>query len=524
MINKCHIIVCFFILVSINFVSWGQDIESMLNVCCRVLEDRNEALYDDVENYLQNVDQDSIKSSLYIESFYHIALGKLYIYKYNDWSKSANECEYLLSMLEPYKHLDEYHESYKASLYLMGVCMMNTGEFERAEKFFSRFVIEAVDDVFDSNLLLTLSLLSQIYENNDNKILAEECHKKSQLILINRYIKVHPEHNFYLENFKTLSAEISKAERKKTTNTEYYINCLCSLGVLIHKIDFGDYYESMHLFHKALVYSKQHDLYKSSGLDECFSVLLEIYIKNVNEPLKSDFVQGITPIMMEYYNGKYYPYEIYYIISSTYEAYKQYNKALFYGEKALAALGTEEKSNIEELKKIYKHLVYCYLYLSSDSGNKKAYDYLQKLEAIINEDDTEYYDWAIELHGIVLRYLYQSDQAIKYFNDSLSYFAKKYGINSEEYISTLNQLGLTFSDIDKDKSFSYLTYAKELIGSSDNINDMTIKGVCTNLARYYIANNKSAEAIKELEIVKAIELKYYGELSDSTNDLINQCY
>jgi hypothetical protein len=129
--NKFYrLIVCFFIVASFNSVSLGQDVESMLNVCCRVLEDRNEALYDEVENYLINIDTDSINGNLYMETLYHIALGNLYAYKYKDWSKSTLELEYLLPKIEPFKHLDTYHEPYKALLYAYGISLINIGDFE----------------------------------------------------------------------------------------------------------------------------------------------------------------------------------------------------------------------------------------------------------------------------------------------------------------------------------------------------------------------------------------------------------
>jgi len=522
--NKFYrLIVCFFIVASFNSVSLGQDVESMLNVCCRVLEDRNEALYDEVENYLINIDTDSINGNLYMETLYHIALGNLYAYKYKDWSKSTLELEYLLPKIEPFKHLDTYHEPYKALLYAYGISLINIGDFDKAEKAFSKHIIEAIEDEYDTHLYTSYNVLAEIYMQKNNLKLAEDCHDKCQSFLINSYIRDHPEHSFYLDSFNSLKTAIKKSKNSNTVNTEQHINLLCSLGTLLNKIDQGNYEETSHVYFEALKIAIDCDLKKASGLADCLVNLQKIIIKNFQEPLKSNLMEKLVPLEIEYFSELSQPEDTYISVALSYAANQYYDKAIEYGTNALEILKKDKNRNCEKLNQLYRTLVSCYLGLSTDSANVIAFEYLQKLENNISDNDEEYYEWALENHGIILRYLYKTEDAIKWFNNNLNYFQKKYSEYSDQYISTLNQLALTYLSVENEKSFSYLSQAKRLIAQSENVTKSTIRGVSINLARYYISKEKYDKAMTELNRVRDIENILFGKETTITKELIQKC-
>ena len=101
------------------------------------------------------------------------------------------------------------------------------------------------------------------------------------------------------------------------------------------------------------------------------------------------------------------------------------------------------------------------------------------------------------------------------------YFSKKYGKESDNYISTLNQLALCSPYETKD-CLSYLLQAKSLIANSKDVKESTIRGVCINLARHYILNGHKEQAKDELNTVINIENKIFGYVLPITQDLINQ--
>ena len=163
-----------------------------------------------------------------------------------------------------------------------------------------------------------------------------------------------------------------------------------------------------------------------------------------------------------------------------------------------------------------------YLGCSSDSTNQAAFEYLRKFGKLISEKETNYYEWYLENKGALLRYLYKKNEAIQCFNNNLSYYTRKYGKESNQYISTLNQLALCYP-FESETFLSYLLKAKSLINKIKDPNESTLRGICINLARNYILTGKPQEAKIELDKAATIEKKIFGKLLPLTQELINQC-
>lgn len=519
--KKKYRIILFFVLgFSYSTELFAQNIETMLNNIGSVFSTKEESLYDEAENYLLSINKDSVEANINYELLYHIDMALLYSAKYHDWDKSCQEQEKVLAKLEPYKHIAEYRDYYKSSLMTYGYHLMNGEQIDRAEEVFSKVIINNLCSDDDINLYNAYNMLANIYERRNDSILSSDCHRKCQEFLINRYIKDNPNKSFYLDYYKTLTPVLSYFERKEETNKEIYITNLCSLGALLHKVDYGEYWESFQIFRKALGLALKNNQKRCKGLAECYPYLQDIYIKYVPEPYKSNMVEELVPLMIDYYSGVLTPDDIYMSISSSYAANQFYEKSIEYEEKALCYLG--DKADKEKLKPIYKGLINDYLGIQTDSTNHEALIYLQKLESIISESDMEYYDWSLEIEGCILRYLYQNEAAIRKFSSNLSYFKKKYGKESDQYISTLNQLALSYP-YDSDNMFRYLTRAKEAISTSNSVKDMTVQAVSVNLARYYISKGNHSEAIKELNIAESIQKNIFGQVMPATQELINEC-
>ena len=126
----------------------------------------------------------------------------------------------------------------------------------------------------------------------------------------------------------------------------------------------------------------------------------------------------------------------------------------------------------------------------------------------------------LEEKGIILRYLEKIGESKAVINTNLKYFEKKYGKLSDQYVSSLNQLSMAFSEDDPKRLF-YLKEAKGLI-SSGKIKDSIVRGVSINLARYYISKKKYNEARIELGIAEDIE-RASGQLTPLTEELIIKC-
>ena len=165
--SNIFLIVSVFIGVMFTNHTYAQNIETMLNVCGDVLDERNESLYDEVENYLMNIDKDSL-TELSLDLLYHTDLANLYMIKYNDVQKSLIELEYIYKKIAPNKHLDEYKGNYKQVLSLLGMFYYNSGNIDKAENFINKYIVEYSNEDFDPGLLNAYSILSGIYENKGN--------------------------------------------------------------------------------------------------------------------------------------------------------------------------------------------------------------------------------------------------------------------------------------------------------------------------------------------------------------------
>jgi len=499
---------------------WAQDVTTMLNTIGSVFNNRQEALYDEAESYLNALSQDSIEINLETEVLFHINKAFLYELKYKDWEKSTKELDYILSKIEPVKHMPEYSDPYKMLLSSYGYSLLNSGQKDRAVSFFNKILVEGFDDDLDIRLYNTYYVLANIYDEQNNYALSKDCHNKCQEFIIKTYIRKHPEYSFYLDNYKTLKYSISQLEKQNKNNTEEYVNTLCSLGYLLHKVDQGEYWEAMIILLKARKCAIDNNHLKARGLEECYVSLQDIFIKYIPEPTKTEFIEDLLPYLVDYYSGVLTVEDIYESIASSYGANQQYEMSIKYELKALDLI--EKGKNKERLKKIYQCLVMDYLGCSSDSTNQAAFEYLRKFGKLISEKETNYYEWYLENKGALLRYLYKKNEAIQCFNNNLSYYTRKYGKESNQYISTLNQLALCYP-FESETFLSYLLEAKSLINKIKDPNESTLRGICINLARNYILTGKPQEAKIELDKAATIEKKIFGKLLPLTQELINQC-
>lgn len=520
--KRLYIFIFVMVVSSIFTTMKSQNIESMLNACAEVFNNRNVGLYDEVEKYLNEVNQDSIKNDLYLDILYHGNLAFLYSIRYEDWTKSAEEMDYLMTRITPVKHMPEFCVPYRHLLYAYGSNLMNSGQLEKSITYFNKLLIEDFDNEFDILKYDAYHALASIYDQLGNHTLSIDCHNHCQEFLVNYYVHLHPEHSFYKDNYQTLKYAISQLEKKNNTKTEDYINNLCSLGYLLHKIDQGEYMESLLIFSKARQCAIDNNLLKSRGLEECYVSLQDIFVKYIPEPEKSELIEKLIPCMVDFYSGTLEVEDIYESIGASFGANQQYEKALEFDLKALNLLETETNYNTEKIKRVYQSLVIDYLGLSTDNANQAAFDYLQRIKKIVSPKDGEYYDWYLDNYGTVLRYLYKTDEAIQFFKNNLSYYNKRYGKHSDQYISTLNQLALCHP-FDSDNFISYLQDARSLTNNSNEVSKSTIRGVCVNLARYYIQKGRISEAISELRTAESIEKEIFGRVFPVTQDLINTC-
>ena len=500
----------------------AQDVATMLNTIAYVFSTRQEALYDEAEDYLNSLSKDSIEINLETEILFHANKASLYATKYNEWEKSNQELDFILNKIKPVKHLPEYSDPYKMLLNAYGFSLLNSGQTDKAISCFNKILIEDFDDEFDSRIYNAYHALASIYDEKNDIVLSEDCHNKCQEFLIKSYIRSHPEHSYYLDNYKTIKELSSQLEKQNKNNTVEYINNLCSLGYLLHKVDQGEYWESLLVLLKAHKCAIDNDLLKVKGLEECYVSLQDIYIKYFPEPTKTQAVEGLIPYMIDFFSGILTPEDIYESVATSYGANEQYEKAIEYRLKVISSLENDSKKNKEKLQKNYQGIVMDYLGCSSDSANQIAYQYIQKFRNLISEKDTEYFEWFLENNGAILRYLYKNEEAIQCIKNNLSYFDKKYGKESDKYISTLNQLALCYP-FDSDIFLSYLLQAESLLANSKDVSKSTIRGIRVNLARNYLLNGKNEQAKIEINKAAVIEKEIFGKILPITQELINQC-
>jgi tetratricopeptide (TPR) repeat protein len=500
----------------------AQDVKTMLIVISDVFNTRQETLYNEAEDYLNTLSKDSIEKNLEIEILYHVDKAFLYASKYKDWEKSNQEFDYILDKIKPVKHLPEYSDSYKNLLRAYGYSLLNSGQAEKAITYFNKILVEGYDDECDMRLYETYDVLANIYERSGNLALSKSSHDKCQEILLKSYIKSHPEHSFYMDNYKSIKYAISQLESQNKTDTEDYVNRLCFLGFLLHKVDQGKYSEAMLTLLKARNCAIDNNLLKARGLEVCYTGLQEIFIRYIPEPTKSKFIEGLIPDMIDYFSEVLTIEDIYESVASSYGANQQYEKSIEYELKILSSIEKDSNSNREKLKRIYRMLVEDYLECGTDSTNKIAYEYLHKFKSFISEKETEYYEWYLINEGRILRYLHKNDDAIKCFKNNLSYYNKKYGKESDQYISNLNQLALCYP-FDCDTFLEYLLEAKSLFQKTKEKKDLTLGGICVNLSRYYILKGRFDDARVELNEAVRIEKDTFGKILPVTQELINQC-
>ena len=519
--KRCFIIlVLFLFLAPISIVA--QDVVTMLNVIANVFNTRQEMLYDEAEEYLNSLSVDSIEVNIETEILFHTNKGFLYSLKYNDWEKSSQELDLVLNKIKPIKHLPEFSNSYKSLLLAYGYSLLNSDQKDKAISYFNKVLLEDYDDELDVRIYKAYYALANIYTEKGDIALSDDCHNKCQEFLVKSYMRKHPEHTYYLDNYKVLKDLSFQLEKQNKQNTKEYINTLCSLGHLLHKVDQGEYWESMLILQKAHKCAVESDLLNISGLEECYVCLQDIYIKYLPEPVKTQAIEGLIPYMIDFFSGILSHDEIYKSVASSYGANEQYEKAIEYNLKALNSIDKDNQNNNEKLQKIYRNLVMDYLGCKSDSTNQIAYQYLQKFKELISENDMEYYEWFLDYNGTILRFLYKNEDAIQCFKYNLSYYSKKYGKESDKYISTLNQLALCYP-CDSEIYLTYLLQASSLIVNSKEIEESTIRGISVNLARNYIITSKIEQAKVELNKAVAIEHKFFGRISPETQDLLKQC-
>lgn len=494
--------------------TYAQNIETMLNVCGDVLNEGNEALYDEVENYLMNIEKDSL-TELSLDLLYHLELANLYMIKYKDVKKSLGELEYTYSKIAPNKHLKEYKDNYKHVLSALGMCYYDSGDIEKAENYINKYIVEYSTEEYDIGLFRAYSFLSSIYEHKGNLQLAQNCHDKCQEMIVKSYIQQHPEHSYYLDNFQVFKQTIAKYEKSKTISEEY-LNTLSALGSLLYKINKIEYNEPTNIFYKVLYIAREYNLSKCRCLEECYVYLLNIIAQHVNEPLKSQTLEWLVPQMIDYFTGALSEADVYMSVSSALGANQCDELALLYDNKALQSLDQKEKG---KLPKIYQGMILHYLGLRNDSANLSALDYLYKLKKTTKEGD-EYYDFCLDYEASILRYVYRFDESMACLKNNLRYYKKTYGKTSDQYIDNLNQLAL--SDIDNpEKALPYLEEAKGLI--STNTNKSTVDAIHINLARCYLAKGQYTDAYSAILVSEEIEANLYGQTKQLTKDIKNQC-
>lgn len=522
MMWRFRLSVTIILILFVKLIVCAQNVQTMLNAIGNIFNTRQEALYDEAEDYLNTLSKDSIEINLETEILFHTDKAFLYGVKYKDLEKSNQELDYILNKIKHVKHLPEYSDSYKMILSTYGYSLLNSGQTEKAITYFNKILVEGFEDDTDFRLYETYNVLANIYEKTDNLVLSKYCHNKCQEILVKSYTKIHPEHSFYYDNYKTIKYVISELEKNNKINTEEYINNLCSLGYLLYKVDQGEYWEAMITLLKARKCAVDYNLLKARGLEECYVSLQEIFIRYIPEPTKSEFIEGLIPYMIDYFSEVLTIEDIYESVASSYGANEQYEKAIEYEQKVLNTIEKDSFNNREKLKRIYRMLVEDYLGCSTDSTNLIAYEYLHKFKSLISEKESDYYEWFLENEGCILRYLHKNDDAIKCFKNNLSYYNKKYGKESDQYISNLNQLALCYP-FDSETYLKYLLEAKSLIQKTNEKKNSTLRGICVNLSRYYVCKNRINDARAELNVAVRIEKETFGKILPVTQELINQC-
>lgn len=491
----------------------AQETSRMLNVCSEILYEKQEELYDEVENYMMNIEKDSL-FDLKDEILYHFNLGNLYLQKYKYINKAVIELEFAFNKIAPNKHIHEYRDNYKKTLLSLGISYFLTDDLLKSEQYLQEYIIEFSHEL-DICLYRSYQYLSQIYEVKENEILSKSCHDKCQEIVLKSYIANHPEHSFYYDNYKLIKDVIADFEKKNTVSEEY-INAICSLGALLHKVDKENPEEPMLLFYKALALSSNDKFKNCSGLIDCYLGMQTIAAMHFDSQLQRTYFESIAPREIEYCSGELSESDIYASYASSIGAYGNHELAIEYSLKALDVMDNQGEN---KMKRIYQNLIYDYQCLRNDTANLIAIDYYYKLKKFVDNKD-ELYEWCRDNEPILLRYVYKTDEAIVLLKDNLKYYKSKYGKKSDQYISTLNQIGLTLLD-NSDKALPYLLEAQKLL--TEETSKSTTDALYVIIARCFLSNGKINDAYSAIILAEEIENEIYGSINSLTKDIKNQC-
>jgi len=502
----------------------GQKLYKELIACGDLLQERRSDMYDYIENYLlYEVDKDSIRNVSGLDIIYNLDMGFLYSVKYNDEEKAIPYLEYCRNKLYALRDDKEVRVPYKSCLEALQSYYFNTRRFDKAKKTCEEFLAASITDDINSKIINTYSILSAIYEQEGDSVLAYNAHNECQLGYVKLFVKNHPEQSAVLSQFKMLQQSRKSFELREQTDSIGYVNTLILLGNILKTACGNDVVEPFSLYLKAYRIIHENGLlkYKTSLLEECYVNLQEIYIKYVAEPTKSIFIKQITPDLIYLFDGILSESDIYQSFAASFGAKGFDQQALDYNKLALSSIKSNEKNVRNKKIRIYKSLLNNYWGLKNDTANVSALACVRELKTLsLNYDDSLYSDCLLN-EGIALRYLHKENEAIAQFKDCLPLFKNRYGATSDFYISCLNQIALTVSNTEE--AIKYLTDAKELIKASANVTSSTIHGVSLNLARCYIVISKWQPALEELEIAEQEEKKILGKANLSTLQLKEQC-
>lgn len=503
----------------------GQDLYYDLTACGNLLNERRSDMYDFIENHLLNeVDKDSIRNDFGLDILYHMDLGLLYSVKYNDEEKALPYLEYSKDKLYSLKDDKGSIVPYKICLSALESYYYNTRRFDKAKQTCEEYLAMSISDDINDNIINTYSILAAIYEQEGDSVLAYNAHSECQLGYVKLYVNSHPEQSALLNQLQMLLQSRKSFELNHQTDSIEYVNVLIMLGNILMKTSGNDVVEPFGLYLNAykLIQANKLLRYKTPLIESCYVNLQEIYIKYAQEPAKSLFIKQITPDLIYLYDGILDESDIYQSFAASYGANGFYQQALDYDKLALSCINEEGEDVYSKKTRIYRSLINDYWGLKTDTANQSALVCIRELKSMtVNNDDSLYSECLLN-EGIGLRYVYKENEAIAHFKDCLSLFKSKYGDTSNFYIDCLNQIALTVLP-DATTAMEYLIEAKKRISTSSEVKASTIRGVCINLARCYMAESNWKSALNELEIAEQEEIEIFGKASLSTIQSKEQC-
>lgn len=490
-----------------------------------MLKERRSDMYDFIENHLLNeVDKDSIRNDFGLDILYHMDLGLLYSVKYNDEEKALPYLEYSKDKLYALKDDKGSIVPYKICLSALKSFYFNTRRFDKAKQTCEEFLAMSISDDINDDIINTYSILAAIYEQEGDSVLAYNAHSECQTGYVKLYVKSHPEQSAILSQFQMLLQTRKTFELNHQTDSIDYVNVLIMLANVLKKACGNDVVEPFELNLKAYKLIKANNLlrFKTPLIESCYVNLQEVYIKYAQEPAKSLFIKQITPDLIYLYDGILDESDIYQSFAASYGANGFYQQALDYDKLALRSLNEKGEDVYSKKVRIYKGLINDYWGLKNDTANLSALTCIRELKSLTLNNDDSLYSECLLNEGIALRYLYKENEAIAHFKDCLSLFKNKYGDTSDLYIDCLNQIALTALS-DTTTAMEYLIEAKKLISASNKVKTSTIRGVCINLARCYMAESRWKSALNELEIAEHKEIEIFGKANLSTIQSKEQC-